>query len=232
MEQLKSASKQLASKLKMEYIYSLAKLERCNVTLEETTKMCKGINDSRVSLDDLRVVDNLKVAWEFYSNREFGTELTLDFLLAINKRVSHNESLDWGVLRYGNIGISGTSHKPKIPVEQEVREQLEEIKFIYDPTQRALKLFLWMCRSQLFWDGNKRSASICCNKVLLDNGCGLMLIKEESLLEFNEILSDFYRTGIDENILNFLYEKCFVRSDEFKNKEVIKVLNKKEMKED
>ena len=213
MENLKIASKKVDSELKIEYIHSLAKLERCSVTLEETAKIYNGIDDSSININDLRVVYNLKAAWEFYLNREFGTELTFEFLLAVNKRVSHNESLDWGVLRYGNVGISGTNHKPKIPIEQEVREQLEEIKFIYNPAQRALKLFLWMCRSQLFWDGNKRSASICCNKVLLDNGSSFLIIKEEYLGEFNVLLSEFYETNNDESLLAFFYDNCLFETD-------------------
>ena len=203
-------SKFLAKKLIIESIYNLAKLEGCSITFLETQLIYNGINDSNVTMDDVRVVRNLKAAWEFYLNREFGTELNLEFLLAINKRVSNNESLDWGVLRYGNIGISGTNRKPKVPEEQEVREQLEEMKLITNKTLRALKLFLWMCKSQLFWDGNKRSASICCNKVLLDNGCGLLVIQEKDLKEFNTLLSNSYETNQDKEIINFLYEKCII----------------------
>ena len=135
-------SKFLAKKLIIESIYNLAKLEGCNITFPETQLIYNGINDSNVTIDDVIVVRNLKAAWEFYLNREFGTELTLEFLLAINKRVSNNESLDWGVLRCGSIGISGTNHKPKVPEEQKVREQLEEIKIISNKTLKALKLFL------------------------------------------------------------------------------------------
>jgi prophage maintenance system killer protein len=203
-------SKFLAKKLIIESIYNLAKLEGCSITFLETQLIYNGINDSNVTMDDVRVVRNLKAAWEFYLNREFGTELNLEFLLAVNKRVSNNESLDWGVLRYGNIGISGTNRKPKVPEEQEVREQLEEMKLITNKTLRALKLFLWMCKSQLFWDGNKRSASICCNKVLLDNGCGLLVIQEKDLKEFNTLLSNSYETNQDKEIINFLYEKCII----------------------
>ena len=201
-------SKFLAKKLIVESIYNLAKLEGCNITFPETQLIYDGINDSNVTIDDAIVVRNLKAAWEFYLNREFGTELTLEFLLAINKRVSNNESLDWGVLRCGSIGISGTNHEPKVPEEQKVREQLEEIKIISNKTLKALKLFLWMCKSQLFWDGNKRSASLCCNKILLDNGCGLLIIQEKDLKEFNKLLSNFYEIKKDEEIINFLYKKC------------------------
>ena len=201
-------SKFLAKKLIVESIYNLAKLEGCNITFPETQLIYDGINDSNVTIDDAIVVRNLKAAWEFYLNREFGTELTLEFLLAINKRVSNNESLDWGVLRCGSIGISGPNHEPKVPEEQKVREQLEEIKIISNKTLKALKLFLWMCKSQLFWDGNKRSASLCCNKILLDNGCGLLIIQEKDLKEFNTLLLNFYEIKKDEEIINFLYKKC------------------------
>ena len=33
-------------------------------------------------------------------------------------------------------------------------------------------------RSQLFWDGNKRTSSICANKIMIENGNGIIKVPD------------------------------------------------------
>lgn len=42
-------------------------------------------------------------------------------------------------------------------------------------------------RSQIFWDGNKRTSMLVANKILIQNGCGIISIKEENIFEFNRL---------------------------------------------
>ena len=41
---------------------------------------------------------------------------------------------------------------------------------------------LYGMRSQLFWDGNKRTSMIIANKIMIENGKGIITIKEDNLL--------------------------------------------------
>ena len=79
---------------------------------------------------------------------------------------------------------------------------------IKSPTSRAIKMMLYGMRSQLFWDGNKRTSMIIANKIMIENGAGIITIKEDNILEFNKLLSDYYTTGNEEKITKFLYDKC------------------------
>ncbi|MBP1971652.1 prophage maintenance system killer protein [Virgibacillus natechei] len=63
-------------------------------------------------------------------------------------------------------------------------------------------------REQLFWDGNKRTSSLCANKILIENGNGILSVPEEHLEEFNEKLSKFYEANDYSKIDHFLYDKC------------------------
>ena len=67
---------------------------------------------------------------------------------------------------------------------------------------------LYGMRNQLFWDGNKRTSIIIANKIMIMNGKGIILIKDENLLEFNKLLTDYYTNGLDDKIIEFLYNKC------------------------
>lgn len=67
---------------------------------------------------------------------------------------------------------------------------------------------LYGMRNQLFWDGNKRTSMIIANKIMIMNGKGIILVKDDDLLEFNKVLTEYYTTGVDIKIIEFLYNKC------------------------
>ena len=54
----------------------------------------------------------------------------------------------------------GKRFEPEIPRIEEVQKKLNEIKKIESTTEEALNYYLWAIRSQLFWDGNKRTSNI------------------------------------------------------------------------
>lgn len=43
---------------------------------------------------------------------------------------------------------------------------------------------------------------------MIMNGKGIILVKDENLLEFNILLTDYYTKGEDTKIIEFLYNKC------------------------
>ena len=92
----------------------------------------------------------------------------------------------------------------KIPVKDEVTNELSKIMQIKSPTLRAIKMMLYGMCSQLFWDGNKRTSMIIANKIMVENGCGIITIKEDNILEFNKLLSDYYTTENEEKIIVFM----------------------------
>ena len=140
-------------------------------------------------------------------------KLDLAYICKINHFVSRNESLEWGVLRTGKVGISGTNYIPEIPVSDVVQDNLKDILSIENVTLRAIKYMLYGMRSQLFWDGNKRTSMIVANKIMIENGKGIITIKEEYLLEFNKLLTNYYNTNDDEEIINFIYNNCIFGID-------------------
>lgn len=63
----------------------------------------------------------------------------------------------------------------------------------------------YLMRGQIFWDDNKRTSMIIANKILIQNGRGIIIIKEEYINEFNCLLSDYYTTGNDDLIVKFIF---------------------------
>jgi len=198
----------LAKKQLVENIYCSAKVEGLNTTFLETQTILDGVNVPNATLDDITTILNLRDAWRFILNSA-QDEINLEYICKINEYISRNESLEWGVLRKGNVGISGTDYVPLIPVKEMVEKEIINILNTgVSQTEKALKMFLYITRSQLFWDGNKRTATLAANKILIAGGGGVLRIKENNILEFNTLLKEFYDTANGENLLKFLYEKC------------------------
>ena len=188
-------------------IYNSAKLEGCNVTFPETQTILDGVNVGSVTLDDIQTVLNLRDAWQF-TIANLAEAFNLDFICKVNAHVSRNESLQWGVLRTGKVGISGTDYVPPVPIKEAVDAEIARILNIKSATKRAITFFLWACHAQLFWDGNKRTSMICANKLLIEAGAGILTVKDTHIMEFNKRLLQYYNSGDMSVIDQWLYDNC------------------------
>jgi prophage maintenance system killer protein len=79
---------------------------------------------------------------------------------------------------------------------------------IENTTERAIEYMLYGMRSQLFWDGNKRTSTICANKIMIENGNGIIKVPDNKLQEFTILLSEFYTTNNNSKIKQFIYNNC------------------------
>ena len=83
-----------------------------------------------------------------------------------------------GRIKTTPVNIGGTSWKPSFPIESQIKEELEELLNQKDKTKTeiAIEIMLWIMRRQMFIDGNKRVAMLFANKIMIDNGCGIITI--------------------------------------------------------
>ena len=72
----------------------------------------------------------------------------------------------------------------------------------------AIKLCLYVMRTQVFIDGNKRTAVLFANHYLISQGLGLLVIPEREVPGFKKLLIEFYEKDDDKKISKFLKEKC------------------------
>ena len=196
----------LAKKLFVELIFNTAYIEGVNVTFPQTQAILDGSVINNVSVTDIQTVLNLRDAWRYCINT-IDEPLTLAYACKINEFVSRNESLNWGALRDGQVGIGGTEYVPPIPDKERVETRLQEISAIVDPTEKALEYFCYAVRGQLFWDGNKRTSTIVASKLLMENGSGVLTIGKKEALPFNEALLHYYDTA-DEKPLKSCLRGC------------------------
>ena len=197
----------LAKRNFVDNIYSNARMEGINITFPQTKTILEGVNVPNLKIDEIQCVLNLRDAWK-YVIENINVEFNIDFICKINEFVARNESIEWGKLRNGNVEITGTSYIPEIPKKEKVIEQINEILKIPNPTERAIEYMLYGMRSQLFWDGNKRTSTISANKIMIQTGSGIIKVPDIYLEEFNNLLSEFYNTNDNKKIKQFIYENC------------------------
>lgn len=159
----------LAKRNIVDNVYSNAKMEGINVTFPQTKTILDGVNVSSLKIDEIQCILNLRDAWKYIIDN-ISKDINLEFICKVNELVARNESIEWGVLRTGKVEIGGTDYIPDIPNKEIVEKEISEILQIENETERAIEYMLYGMRKQLFWDGNKRTSTICANKIMIENG--------------------------------------------------------------
>ena len=202
----------LAKRNIVDNVYANAKMEGLNITFPQTQTILDGVNVQELKLDEIQCVLNLRDAWRFVINN-IEIEFNLEFICKVNEHVARNESLEWGKLRTGNVSISGTEYIPEIPKKEKITNEINRINEITNVTERAIEYMLYGMRTQLFWDGNKRTSTICANAIMIKNGKGIIKVADKHLKEFNELLTEYYTTNEKEKIKQFIYNNCIYGID-------------------
>lgn len=197
----------LAKRNLVDNIYSNARMEGLNVTFPQTKTILDGINVPELKIDEIQCILNLRDAWKFVINN-INETFDINFICKVNELVARNESISWGTLRNGKVEITGTDYIPDIPYKEKVEQDIFNILEIENPTEKAIEYMLYGMRNQLFWDGNKRTSTICANKIMIENGCGIIKVPDNKLESFTTLLSEFYSTNNKEKIKQFIFDNC------------------------
>ena len=193
----------------VDYIWKSANLEGIGVTYPETQAIYDGGIVNGLTVDKIIAINNLKYAWEFILENE---EIDYDFkvLCHLHKLTCDKLVLDQnlGRLRTTPVSIDETFWKPDFPIESQIKEELE--KLLNQPektkTEISIEIMLWIMRKKLFIDGNKRVGMLFANKIMIDNGCGIITISQENQPTFFEKLIKFYESGDNTDLKQWIYE--------------------------
>lgn len=198
----------LAKKKWDENVYCGMRMEARNITFPQTKTILQGVNVPNVQLDDIQAVLNMRDAWRFLLN-SMDDPVSFDYWCKLNEYIARNEALEWGKLRTGSVGISGTDYLPPVPSEDQARAELDAILTAdTSATAKALEAFVWGARGQFFWDGNKRTSMTLANKILIASGAGFLTITDRHMEQFNTLLVEYYNTGNSDVLTDFLYENA------------------------
>lgn len=194
-------------------IYDQAVLEGVSTTFPDTEQIIDNGKVMGVSAEDVRKILNLKHAWEFILDGDVVQFPTNYYLCQyIARLVNEGFYFEGGRIRGVPVRIGGSSYIPPLPVEYEVKEQIDRIIASEEnPVDIAIELALFVMKTQIFNDGNKRTAIIFANHYLVSHGAGLIVVPESLVPEFKQLLVKYYEQTDVQAIKDFLKREC-VRS--------------------
>ena len=200
---------EMAKRLLVDSIWKSANLEGLGTTFPKTEAILANAPTTTKAEEVLFIV-NMKRAWQFLlDNLNYDNCIML--LREYNKIVGELLFNYAGEIRTIPVQIGGTSWEPEIPHAGVIISAIEEMEKVEDIELRALKYFCYVARTQMFIDGNKRVAQLIANKILIENNIGIFQIPIEKLEKFKMLLIEFYETGNDNNIIEFMKAFCLKR---------------------
>lgn len=186
-------------------IWKEAVIEGIDISFPATKEIFEGRTVTGLSVKDTIAISNLKLAWQFIlCNIEKTVDLA--YIQQVNLAIGATIVNDCGQLRRFPVSIGGTNWRPELPDPDKAAATIKEIIAQAPGEERALHMFSYLCRAQLFYDGNKRTAQLVANKMLIADGAGILAIPTDRKQDFGILLVDFYETGDDTKLLAFLDE--------------------------
>lgn len=188
-----------------EFIYDQAVLEGIATSFPQTEEIIDNGRVVGVTASDVQKILNLKHAWEFILDSDvLQFSSNYEVLCHIAQLINEGFFTDGGRIRAVPVTIGGSSYKPPLPIESVVKEQINLILNSNDTVlDRAIKLCLFTMKTQVFKDGNKRSAILFANHLLISHGEGLIVVPEKNTNEFKKLLIAYYEGSNESEIMEF-----------------------------
>ena len=191
----------------IETIYKSAMLEGIKVKYEEILLFFDNVNTGNIHrwyAKIKRIKRCLGVCFKYCRWR-----ITIDYIKKIHFEICKGQGVvPLGEFRDKGVGITGTNYRPKLPRECNYDDELKNIMNIDSVIDRCITLFLWIQRSQMFLDGNKRVANLVANKEMIKNGMGILAVPVKKIGEYFTLLINFYETNDYTEIKKWIYENC------------------------
>lgn len=192
----------------VDYIWKSANLEGIGVTYPDTQAIYNGMAVSGYTIEDINAINDLKHAWQFLLEN-INEEIDLAFVKKVHMLLGKYTIVNAGTFRRDEVRIGGTDWIPELPDEKKVDSEIHEIlKNKISPLDKALDMTLYLMRAQLFYDGNKRIAMLIGNKLMIENGQGIISVIQKDIKDFYKLLVSYYETNNKVKIKQFLYNNC------------------------
>ena len=179
-------------------LYDLVKLEDINITHENIINSLTGDSLNNVKLEDVVKYNKIKTAYENILKDEYiKLPYSVELLCAINKML--NEDLIY--LNDYNLN----------DVEKEVSNIVEKDISVIN---KAIEIFLYLSRKNIFKKNNILTALLFSNVYLLSKGNGVLTIPEDLSEKFKVMLNSF-SNGKDTRIIKkFVIARCYIKFED------------------
>ncbi|GKT04562.1 Fic family protein [Furfurilactobacillus entadae] len=191
-------------------IYTTGKFENLQTTLPQTEDIIHNYTVNGVKPQDVEKVLGLKRAFDFVINKTH--PFKSNDVLVINDIIQSGH-VDAGQIRHEDVQVPLTNDVwlPPIPQPTVALNDIEKIVTAPNSvTEKAINLNLYLSRWQLFVNGNKRTAIVAANTLMIEAGAGMLAIPENKMHWYGSYLQKFYRSGRIDDIKTWLYDNAVI----------------------
>lgn len=156
---------------------------------------------------------NHKYALRFIlDNPNYLQELTVSHIEDIHSLLTQGLSVDKGI-RHRRVGVTGTNYHPldnEFQIREAMRDTCDLINSKNDVFEKALLALVLLSYIQAFSDGNKRTARITSNALLVANGYCPLSFRSVDSIDYKKAMLIFY----EQNNL-YAFKQIFIEQFEF-----------------
>jgi len=145
-------------------------------------------------------------------NPDYLQELTVSHIEDIHRLLTKELSVDRG-FRHRRVGITGTNYHPldnEVQIREALRDTCDLINGKENIFEKALLTLVLLSYIQAFSDGNKRTARITSNAILIANGYCPLSFRSVDSIDYKKAMLIFY----EQNNL-YAFKQIFMEQFEF-----------------
>ena len=205
-------------RLGIDLSWKSSQIEGNTYTLLETERLLRESKTAEgKSKEEAVMLLNHKDALSFVlDNPDYLKELTVSHIEDIHQLLTKDLSIDKGLRRH-RVGITGTNYHPldnEFQIREAMRDACELINSKSNIFEKALLTLILLSYIQPFSDGNKRTARITSNAILIANDYCPLSFRSIDSIDYKKAMLIFY----EQNSL-YAFKQIFMEQFEFAVKE-------------
>ena len=205
-------------RLGIDLSWKSSQIEGNTYTLLETERLLRESKTAEgKTREEAVMLLNHKDALSFIlDNPDYLKELTVSHIEDIHQLLTKDLSIDKGLRRH-RVGITGTNYHPldnEFQIREAMRDACELINSKSNIFEKALLTLILLSYIQPFSDGNKRTARITSNAILIANDYCPLSFRSVDSIDYKKAMLIFY----EQNNL-YAFKQIFMEQFEFAVKE-------------
>lgn len=205
-------------RLGIDLSWKSSQIEGNTYTLLETERLLRESKTAEgKTREEAVMLLNHKDALSFVlDNSDYLKELTVSHIEDIHQLLTKDLSIDKGLRRH-RVGITGTNYHPldnEFQIREAMRDACELINSKSNIFEKALLTLVLLSYIQPFSDGNKRTARITSNAILIANDYCPLSFRSVDSIDYKKAMLIFY----EQNNL-YAFKQIFMEQFEFAVKE-------------
>lgn len=205
-------------RLGIDLSWKSSQIEGNTYSLLETERLLRESKtaDGKTKEEAVMLLNHKDALRFILDNPDYLQTLTVSHIEDIHQLLTKELSVDTGI-RHRRVGITGTNYHPldnEFQIREAMRDTCELINGKENIFEKALLALVLLSYIQAFSDGNKRTARITSNAILIANGYCPLSFRSVDSIDYKKAMLIFYEQN---NICAF--KQIFIEQFEFAVKE-------------